>query len=119
MRVKRILTAACIMAAALAVTGCGGYYKSKTTTSDFNFKDSDFEVEDSDFEVSKSAGYQKTGSFCVDEYGTTTWYQYAYDEEGRLVSERSNVDGMEGYSEITYNEDGDVASAHPILQIQK
>lgn len=95
MRSKRLLTAACVMAV-LAVTGCGGHYSSGTADSDF------------EFEVSKGAGYQKTGAFTQDEYGMTTWHQYAYDEEGNLVSERANFDGVEGYGEITYDENGDM-----------
>lgn len=50
--------------------------------------------------------YKKIGAIYHDEYGMMNWYQYAYNENDILISERCNSYDFGSYSEIIYNENG-------------
>lgn len=51
-------------------------------------------------------GYRKIGAIYHDEYGMMNWYQYAYDENGELISERCNSYDFGGYTETIYHKSG-------------
>ncbi|MBR5509107.1 MAG: hypothetical protein IKV59_03540 [Lachnospiraceae bacterium] len=111
MMMKKWLALSLAAMMTVAVTGCGGSYRSGKTNDSFHFEPDFSSGDEADAEENETAEeglYVKTGSIVRDMYGSLTWYQYGYDENGILLFEREHSEYDSGYWETSYNTDGQV-----------
>lgn len=103
---KRWLILALATVVTCYLSACG---KKADTSSDVN-KDLETETDlvwgEEVQEEEEAEEIVKVGSIAYDEYGTLTWYQYDFDENGVLTAERMYYETSTDYIETTYNEAG-------------